>query len=199
NILGCLDRPTSGLYRLEGRDVPAESRCNLARLRLRTLGFVFQNFQLLPRLTAQENVELPLHYVKGVSSGQRRKRAQEALARMELSDKLQRRPTQLSGGQQQRVAIARALVNSPRVLLADEPTGNLDTRTGLEILTLLQRLNRDGLTVVLITHELDVAACATRRLLLRDGHLIGDAVQTALDARTQLAALPREDEAPVKA
>jgi putative ABC transport system ATP-binding protein len=124
---------------------------------------------------------------------ERRSRAREALARVGLEEKLRRRPTELSGGQQQRVAIARALVNQPRVLLADEPTGNLDTRTGLEVLSLLQELHRAGLTVILVTHEQDVAACATRRLVLRDGHLISDQRQTALDARTQLAALPPEE------
>ncbi len=194
NILGCLDRPTGGSYRLEARDISQESRRSLARLRLATLGFVFQNFQLLPRLTAQENVEMPLHYVRGVSGRERRRRAQDVLAKVELISKLTRRPTELSGGQQQRVAIARALVNQPKVLLADEPTGNLDTRTGLEILTLLQQLNRSGLTVILVTHELDVAACAGRRLVLRDGHLLSDTFQTANDAVAQLAALPREDD-----
>ncbi|HEY3319152.1 MAG TPA: ABC transporter ATP-binding protein [Planctomycetota bacterium] len=197
NILGCLDRPTEGRYVLEGRNISSESRKSLARLRLATLGFVFQSFQLLPRLTTQENVELPLHYAKGVSGRERRERASAVLEQVELGAKAKRRPTELSGGQQQRVAIARALVNRPKILLADEPTGNLDTRTGLEILSLLQKLNREGLTIVLVTHEMDVAACAGRRLLLRDGHLTGDLRHTPVDARQQLLALPKEDEAPV--
>ncbi|HYG78459.1 MAG TPA: ABC transporter ATP-binding protein [Planctomycetota bacterium] len=193
NILGCLDRPSSGTYHLDGADVSQESRRRLAHLRSRALGFVFQNFQLLPRLTALENVELPLQYRGDVSSRQRRQNASDCLMRVGLSDKLHRRPTELSGGQQQRVAIARALVNSPRVLLADEPTGNLDTRTGLEVLALLQRLNSEGLTIVLVTHENDVAACARRKLLLRDGKLVADTQQLANDAQRELLALPVEE------
>jgi putative ABC transport system ATP-binding protein len=192
NILGCLDRPTSGTYLLDGKDVSRESRRRLAHLRSRALGFVFQNFQLLPRLSALENAELPLQYRRDVSARQRRERAAEALVKVGLADKLRRRPTELSGGQQQRIAIARALVNSPRVLLADEPTGNLDTRTGLELLALLQQLNRTGLTIVLVTHESDVAACAMRRLILRDGRLVTDARQEPMDAQAHLAALPLE-------
>jgi len=189
NILGCLDRPTSGTYRLDGADVSRERRRRLASLRSRALGFVFQNFQLLPRLTALENAELPLQYRRDVSTRQRRARAEEALVKVGLADKLRRRPTELSGGQQQRIAIARALVNTPRVLLADEPTGNLDTHTGLELLALLQQLNRAGLTIVMVTHENDVAVCAMRRLILRDGRLVTDARQQPADAQAHLAAL----------
>ena len=191
NIIGCLDRPTSGTYRLNGMDVSRESRRKLAHVRSEVLGFVFQNFQLLPRLTALENVELPMQYLSGGISGRKRRAAAtEALTAVGLADKLKRRPTELSGGQQQRVAIARALVNKPKVLLADEPTGNLDTRTGLEVLALLQQLHRNGLTVILVTHESDVAACASRRLILRDGKLVSDTRQTALDAAAELQKLP---------
>ena len=137
NILGCLDKPTAGEFVLEGKNIAKESRRGLARLRSQCLGFVFQNFQLLPRLTAQENVEMPLQYRRDISGRERAERAKESLVRVGLADKLKRRPTELSGGQQQRVAIARALANRPRVLLADEPTGNLDTRTGLEVLSLI--------------------------------------------------------------
>ena len=168
NILGCLDRPTTGAYLLNGEDVSRKSRGELARVRSRTLGFVFQSFQLLPRLSARANCELPLQYA-GAARAERRARAEEALVRVGLKDKLDRKPTELSGGQQQRVAIARALANSPALLLADEPTGNLDTRTGYEILALLQKLNGEGLTILMVTHEHDVAACAGRALHMRDG------------------------------
>ncbi|MCY3020269.1 MAG: ABC transporter ATP-binding protein, partial [Planctomycetota bacterium] len=175
NILGCLDRPTSGMYRLDGADISRESRRRLAHLRSRALGFVFQSFQLLPRLTARENVELPLHYRRDVSTRQRRARAEEALVKVGLADKLRRRPTELSGGQQQRVAIARALVNAPRVLLADEPTGNLDTARSREIMGLLTALNRDrGITVIMVTHEQDMAAYATRIIRFMDGLVASD-------------------------
>ena len=186
NILGCLDRPTTGSYCLDGKDISRESRRQLAHLRSRALGFVFQNFQLLPRLTAVENVELPLQYRSDVSGRERRRRATDALTKVGLAEKLHRRPTELSGGQQQRVAIARALVNSPRVLLADEPTDNLDTRTGLEVLALMQELNREGLTIVIVTHENDVAACASRKLVVKDGKLVTDEKQTAVVARAEL-------------
>lgn len=190
NILGCLDKPTSGDFVLEGKNIARESRRGLARLRSQCLGFVFQNFQLLPRLTAQENVEMPLQYRRDISGRERGERAKEALVRVGLSDKLKRRPTELSGGQQQRVAIARALANRPRVLLADEPTGNLDTRTGLDVLALIQDLNREGLTIILVTHENDVAACAARKLLLRDGKLVYDVVQQPLVAVDEIKKLP---------
>jgi putative ABC transport system ATP-binding protein len=191
NIIGCLDRPTSGTYELNGINVSRESRRKLAHVRSEVLGFVFQNFQLLPRLSALENVELPMQYLSGAFSGRKRRAAAtEALTAVGLADKLKRRPTELSGGQQQRVAIARALVNKPKVLLADEPTGNLDTRTGLEVLALLQQLHRDGLTIILVTHEADVAACASRRLILKDGKLVSDTKQTPLDAAEELKKLP---------
>ena len=190
NLLGCLDRPSSGSFLLDGKNIAHESRRSLAHLRSHALGFVFQNFQLLPRLTAQDNVELPLQYRRDISGSERRRRAKESLEKVGLADKLNRRPTELSGGQQQRVAIARALVNSPRVLLADEPTGNLDTRTGLEVLALMQQLNRENLTIVLVTHENDVAACASRKLVLRDGKLVTDFVQKPLNAVEEIANLP---------
>ena len=192
NILGCLDRPTSGSFHLRGKDVSSETRRSLAHVRSSVLGFVFQNFQLLQRLTAQANVELPLQYVRGLSGSQRRTLAVQALTRVGLADKLNRRPSELSGGQQQRVAIARALVNSPTILLADEPTGNLDTRTGFEVLALLQELHRSGLTIVLVTHELDVAACTSRRLLVRDGRLVSDLRQQPVDAASELRRLEQE-------
>ena len=196
NLLGCLDRPTSGTYRLNGMDVSGKSRRELARVRAATLGFVFQNYQLLPRLTVLENCELPLVYLGGMNRAGRRARATEALARVGLSEKLQRRPAELSGGQQQRVAIARALVNRPALLLADEPTGNLDTRTGLEIMSLLQEFNGSGLTIVLVTHEADVAACARRVLYLRDGRLVNVIEhERPADAKAALAALPADDAA----
>ena len=171
NILGCLDVADSGSYRLRGTDVTSLSRDELARLRNREIGFVFQSFNLLPRTTALENVETPLIYA-GVGKGERRQRAREVLAEVGLIERLQHLPNQLSGGQQQRVAIARALVGRPSLLLADEPTGNVDTATSAEILGVLENLNRrDGLTVVLITHEPDVARRAGRTLLVRDGRL----------------------------
>jgi putative ABC transport system ATP-binding protein len=192
NILGCLDKPSSGVFMLNGRNIASETRRGLARLRSRFLGFVFQNFQLLPRLSAQENVEMPLQYRSDISGRERAQRAKDALVRVGLADKLFRRPTELSGGQQQRVAIARALANRPEVLLADEPTGNLDTRTGLDVLSLLQDLNRDGLTIIVVTHESDVAACTARRLLLRDGKLVSDTVLPPLSAHDELKKLPVE-------
>ena len=176
NILGCLDRPTSGAYLLNGQDVSKKTRRELAFTRSRFLGFVFQSFQLLPRLSARANCELPLQYC-GAASSERRSRAEEALVRVGLKDKLNRKPTELSGGQQQRVAIARALVNRPSLLLADEPTGNLDTRTGFDILALLQQLNAEGLTILLVTHERDVAECAGQALHMRDGLVLRHVLQ----------------------
>jgi putative ABC transport system ATP-binding protein len=172
NILGCLDRPTSGRYRLDGADVSQLSRRELATVRARKLGFVFQTFNLLPRLTALANVELPLLYGGGVGRRERRARASEALERVGLADKLHRPPTELSGGQQQRVAIARAIVNRPALLLADEPTGNLDSQTGLETLALLRELHAAGLTLIVVTHDADVAAYARATLVMRDGQII---------------------------
>ena len=193
NIIGCLDRPTQGRYTLDGIDVTRRSNDARAIVRNRLIGFVFQGFNLLPRTTALENVELPLVY-RGVSTGDRRKRALEALGAVGLADRLHHTPNQLSGGQQQRVAIARALVTSPPLLLADEPTGNLDTRTSFEVLGLLQRLNREGITIVLVTHEPDIAACATRVITMRDGRIQTDLLNDPpVDAAAALAALPRAD------
>jgi len=194
NLLGCLDTPTAGEYVLDGERVGGLSADELARIRNARIGFVFQQFNLLPRTTALENVELPLLYA-GHSARERRARARARLAAVGLADRESHHPSQLSGGQQQRVAIARALVNDPAVILADEPTGNLDTRTSVEVLALLQRLNREGLTIVLVTHELDIAAYASRSLIFRDGRLRSDesAVQPR-DAAATLAELPADDE-----
>jgi putative ABC transport system ATP-binding protein len=192
NILGCLDTPTDGRYWLDGVDVGGLSRDALARIRNAKVGFVFQTFNLLPRTTALENVELPLLY-SGVPARLRRQRAREKLVAVGLADREAHHPSQLSGGQQQRVAIARSLVNEPAVLLADEPTGNLDTRTSVEIMVLLQRLNRGGITVVLVTHEPDIAAYASRILTFRDGRLLGDeGVPAPRDAAGVLEAMPEE-------
>jgi putative ABC transport system ATP-binding protein len=168
NILGCLDRPSEGSYWLAGDEVSRLDADALAEMRNKTLGFVFQSFNLLPRTTAVENVELPLVYA-GIRPRLRRRRAIEALERVGLGDRLDHLPSQLSGGQQQRVAIARALVNEPRLILADEPTGNLDSRASIEMISLLQRLGDDGITVVLVTHEPDIAAYARRVIVVRDG------------------------------
>jgi putative ABC transport system ATP-binding protein len=193
NILGCLDTPTAGEYVLEGNDVAGLSRDALARIRNAKIGFVFQTFNLLPRTSALENVELPLLY-SSLPTRERRGRARARLADVGLADRAAHHPSQLSGGQQQRVAIARALVNDPPVILADEPTGNLDTRTSIEILALLQRLNREGLTIVLVTHEPDVAAYATRIVSFRDGRLVRDErVPSPQDAAAALAGLPQEE------
>ncbi len=181
NIIGCLDRPTTGSYLLGGQDVAVLSRNDLADLRCRTLGFVFQQFNLLPRTTAQENVELPLVYAS-VAARDRHARARRALEEVGLGDRRLHDPTQLSGGQQQRVAIARAIVNRPRLILADEPTGALDTRTSVEVMALLQALGRSGITVVLVTHEPDIAAFAARVLTMRDGQVQSDRPQVARSA-----------------
>jgi putative ABC transport system ATP-binding protein len=195
NLLGCLDTPTAGRYVVDGEDVAGLSPDALARIRNAKIGFVFQQFNLLPRTTALENVELPLLYA-GVSARERRARARARLAAVALADREAHQPSQLSGGQQQRVAIARALVNDPAVILADEPTGSLDSRTSVEVLTLLQRLNRDGLTIVLVTHEPDIAAYAGRILSFKDGRLRNDArVASPLDAERVLASLPVEEDA----
>ncbi len=194
NILGCLDRPTHGSYMLAGIDVGVRAGDSRAIVRNRVIGFIFQGFNLLPRTTALENCELPLQY-RGVSGRARRKRAEAVLDSVGLADRMDHKPNQLSGGQQQRVAIARALVTDPPLLLADEPTGNLDTRTSLEVLALLQRLNRDrGITIVLVTHERDIAACASRVVTMRDGRIVTDVVQDQpMDAAAELAQLARPE------
>jgi putative ABC transport system ATP-binding protein len=175
NTLGCLDRPSSGSYRLDGEEVTAMSQDARARLRNRKIGFVFQNFNLLARTSALENVELPLLYSRGLSSRQRRQRSVELLERVGLGGRMDHHPGQLSGGQQQRVAIARALVNQPSILMADEPTGNLDSRTSREVIEILQQLNADvGITIILVTHDQGIARHAKRTLVLRDGLVVAD-------------------------
>jgi putative ABC transport system ATP-binding protein len=175
NTLGCLDQPTGGNYLLDGVAVAGLNRKELAKLRNKKLGFVFQGFNLLSRTTALENVELPMFYTHPlVSLRERRQRAVEALQRVNLGDRLAHHPSQLSGGQQQRIAIARALVNRPEIVLADEPTGNLDTRTSIEIMGLFQELNAAGITLVMVTHELDIAAYCKRIVVMRDGLVISD-------------------------
>ena len=194
NILGCLDRPTRGHYRLDRVEVGNRSGDGRAIVRNRLIGFVFQGYNLLPRATALENVELPLIY-RGVGRRERRERARAALAEVGLAHRVHHRPNQLSGGQQQRVAIARALITAPRLLLADEPTGNLDTRTSYEVLSLLQRLNQSlGITIVLVTHEPSIAACASRIVTMRDGRVRSDVGNAAHEASRMLAEIaePRE-------
>jgi putative ABC transport system ATP-binding protein len=181
NILGCLDRPDAGRYLLDGHDVTRRSRDELAAIRNRTLGFVFQNFNLLSRTSALENVELPLLYA-AVPPAERHARARQALERVGLGQRLDHPPSRLSGGQQQRVAVARALVTAPRVVLADEPTGNLDSRTSAEIMALLQDLTGAGITVVLVTHEHDIAAYAQRVIVLKDGAVADDRRQEPVRA-----------------
>jgi putative ABC transport system ATP-binding protein len=194
NLLGCLDTPTEGRYLIDGEDVAGLGRDALAKIRSGKIGFVFQTFNLLPRVSALENVELPLVYA-GVPARERRARARKRLADVGLADREHHQPSQLSGGQQQRVAIARALVNDPAVILADEPTGALDTRTSLEILALVQGLNREGMTIVVVTHEADVAAHAGRILTVRDGRVTrDDEVAAPRDATEGLAELPRDVE-----
>jgi putative ABC transport system ATP-binding protein len=173
NLIGCLDTPSRGRYLLNGNEVSAMSDDELARIRNEEIGFVFQTFNLLPRATAMHNVELPLVYA-GVSKQDRLDRARRALERVELGDRLHHRPNQLSGGQRQRVAIARALVNNPSILLADEPTGNLDTKTGNEIMALFASLHRSGNTIIVVTHEPDIAALAERAIHIRDGQVEKD-------------------------
>jgi putative ABC transport system ATP-binding protein len=195
-ILGCLDTPTAGRYFLEGRDVSALDDDELSTIRNQRIGFVFQQFNLLPRISALANVELPLLYSE-TPANERRAKAQGKLAAVNLVGRGDHRPSQLSGGQQQRVAIARALVNDPGLILADEPTGNLDTRTSVEIMAVLQALHRGGLTIVLVTHEPDIAQYAQRILSFRDGLLLSDEpVKDRLDARTVLESLaPRRQAA----
>ena len=174
NMLGCLDTPTSGEYWLDGVSVREMGRNDRATLRNRKIGFVFQSYNLLPKTTALENVELPLFYNPDVSARERRERATEALKEVGLSDRIHHRSNQMSGGQQQRVAIARALVNNPVMILADEATGNLDTRTSFEILTLFQRLHAEGSTIVFVTHNPEIAQFSSRNIVLRDGHITDD-------------------------
>ena len=179
NIIGCLDTPTSGTYLLEGIDIGGLGRDDLASIRNKKLGFVFQGFNLLARVSALENVELPLLYSEGITSHERRERATEALTRVGLADRMRHHPNQLSGGQQQRVAIARSLVNSPPIIMADEPTGNLDTKTSVEIMELFGRLNADsGITIILVTHEHDIAEFCRRVISFRDGRIVEDEQRT---------------------
>jgi putative ABC transport system ATP-binding protein len=194
NILGCLDIPTTGIYTLEGTDVSKLTKRDLALIRNRKIGFVFQGFNLLARTTALENVELPTLYAR-IPKEEREKRAMDALQMVGLGDRVHHFPSQLSGGQQQRVAIARGLVNKPAILLADEPTGNLDSRTSVEIMDIFQRLNEQGLTIVLVTHEPDVAQFAKRNIVFRDGKIKKDAlVEDRPVAREVLLTLPQVDE-----
>jgi putative ABC transport system ATP-binding protein len=193
HIVGCLDRPTSGQYFLDGQDVSRMSKDQLASIRNKKIGFVFQGFNLLSRTSALDNVELPLLYAgSGMKTPERRKRAMEVLKAVGLEDRADHHPNQLSGGQQQRVAIARSLINSPSILLADEPTGNLDTRTSIEVMDIFQKLNRErGITVLLITHEQDIAEYGTRMVQFRDGQVVMDRpVQRRRLAQDELVALP---------
>ena len=192
HILGCLDRPTSGKYVLDGQDVSRMSKDQLAEVRNQKIGFVFQGFNLLSRTTALDNVELPLLYRGGIRTAERHRRAMDSLTAVGLGKRFDHHPNQLSGGQQQRVAIARALITQPSILLADEPTGNLDTRTSIEVMGIFQRLNRErGITVLLITHEHDIAEYGTRIIRFRDGRVVADqAVLHRRDAADELAALP---------
>jgi putative ABC transport system ATP-binding protein len=187
NIIGCLDRPSTGRYVLDGREVSKLDRSELAEIRNKTLGFVFQNFNLLTRTSALENVELPMLYA-GVGTRARHERAKAALERVGLGERLDHHPNQMSGGQQQRVAIARALVTRPKLILADEPTGNLDSKTSLEVMALFQELGRSGITVVLVTHEPDIAEYASRVVVMKDGEVLTDARQAP-----KLAAAPRPE------
>jgi putative ABC transport system ATP-binding protein len=202
HILGCLDRPTSGTYELDGRDVSKLSRDDLARIRNRKIGFVFQGFNLLPRTTALDNVELPLLYngASSLKTSERHRRAMEVLTAVGLAERSHHFPNQLSGGQQQRVAIARALITNPAMVLADEPTGNLDTRTSIEVMDIFQRLNGErGITILLITHEHDIAEYAKRLVSFRDGRVLADQkIARRRSASDELAALPAVDEDPTE-
>lgn len=195
NIMGCLDAPTAGSYLLGGVDTATMDDDALAGIRNRKIGFVFQGFNLLARTTALENVELPLLYRRGRSVGDERERAVRALDRVGLAERMNHLPTQLSGGQQQRVAIARALVNEPDVLLADEPTGNLDSLMSLEIMALFQELNDDGITVVMVTHEMDIAGFAKRKIAVRDGRILSDAPIANRGRASEVLVATREDHA----
>ncbi|MGP1537590.1 ABC transporter ATP-binding protein [Bacteroides heparinolyticus] len=195
NTLGCLDTPTDGEYLLDGIPVRSMSKPQRAMLRNRKIGFVFQNYNLLPKTTAVENVELPLMYNSSVSATERRKRAIEALQAVGLGDRLEHKSNQMSGGQMQRVAIARALVNNPAVILADEATGNLDTRTSFDILVLFQKLHAKGRTIIFVTHNPEIAQYSSRNIVLRDGQVKDDTINTnILNAAQALAALPKQEE-----
>jgi putative ABC transport system ATP-binding protein len=196
NTIGCLDQPTSGNYLLDGIAVAGLNRRQLAKLRNKKIGFVFQSFNLLSRTSALENVELPLFYTHPlISLSERRRRAVQSLAKVSLGDRHSHHSSQLSGGQQQRVAIARALVNQPELVLADEPTGNLDTRTSIEIMGLFQELNDAGITIVMVTHELDIAAYCKRIVVMRDGRVIGDTQnENRRVARQEIAALDQAEQ-----
>lgn len=195
NTLGCLDTPTSGEYYLDGISVRTMSKSQRAVLRNRKIGFVFQNYNLLPKTTAVENVELPLMYNPNVTASERRQRAIEALKAVGLGDRLEHKSNQMSGGQMQRVAIARALVNNPAVILADEATGNLDTRTSFEILVLFQKLHAEGRTLIFVTHNPEITQYSSRNIRLRDGHVVEDTINPQiLSAAAALAALPKNDE-----
>lgn len=195
NTLGCLDTPTSGEYLLDGISVRTMSKPQRAVLRNRKIGFVFQSYNLLPKTTAVENVELPLMYNSSVSASERRRRAIEALQAVGLGDRLEHKSNQISGGQMQRVAIARALVNNPAVILADEATGNLDTRTSFEILVLFQKLHAEGRTIIFVTHNPEIAQYSSRNIVLRDGQIKDDTVNTQIqNAAEALAALPKQEE-----
>ena len=195
NTLGCLDTPTSGEYLLDGISVRTMSKPQRAVLRNRKIGFVFQSYNLLPKTTAVENVELPLMYNSSVSASERRRRAIEALQAVGLGDRLEHKSNQMSGGQMQRVAIARALVNNPAVILADEATGNLDTRTSFEILVLFQKLHAEGRTIIFVTHNPEIAQYSSRNIVLRDGQIKDDTINTQIqNAAEALAALPKQEE-----
>ena len=195
NILGCLDTPTTGEYLFDGISVRTMSKSQRAVLRNRKIGFVFQNYNLLPKTTATENVELPLMYNSSVSASERRSRAIEALKAVSLGDRLEHKSNQMSGGQMQRVAIARALVNDPAVILADEATGNLDTRTSFEILVLFQKLHAEGRTIIFVTHNPEIAQYSSRNIVLRDGQVKDDKVNPdILNAAETLAALPKQED-----
>ena len=195
NTLGCLDTPTSGEYLLDGISVRTMSKPQRAVLRNRKIGFVFQSYNLLPKTTAVENVELPLMYNSSVSASERRRRAIEALQAVGLGDRLEHKSNQMSGGQMQRVAIARALVNNPAVILADEATGNLDTRTSFEILVPFQKLHAEGRTIIFVTHNPEIAQYSSRNIVLRDGQIKDDTINTQIqNAAEALAALPKQEE-----
>ena len=195
NTLGCLDTPTSGEYLLDGISVRTMSKPQRAVLRNRKIGFVFQSYNLLPKTTAVENVKLPLMYNSSVSASERRRRAIEALQAVGLGDRLEHKSNQMSGGQMQRVAIARALVNNPAVILADEATGNLDTRTSFEILVLFQKLHAEGRTIIFVTHNPEIAQYSSRNIVLRDGQIKDDTINTQIqNAAEALAALPKQEE-----